>query len=163
MRRLITILGILVTVTIIISGSAVAQVWHYAVAVTDYYDCLNPDYALYAPNGQHAALGVDTPYQKLGWIILDLGEDNEMGRNQDFTVFASSAVLEYYRVYISVGTTEWEPEEGWFGNDSEDHDFTTPGTPNREWRYIKLVGISGICDPGDPDYGPDIDAVGWYG
>jgi hypothetical protein len=103
MRRLITILGILVTVTIIISGSAVAQVWHYAVAVTDYYDCLNPDYALYAPNGQHAALGVDTPYQKLGWIILDLGEDNENRKRGGSGMIQKTTILPHRGLQIENG------------------------------------------------------------
>jgi hypothetical protein len=162
MRKAIMFLGIILIATVILlSGSAVAQTWHFAVSIYDYeyvtdrFDILGP------PNGEEAHLGQNP--LTLGWIIVDLGEDNEMGRDQDFTVFASSPVLEYYRVYISSDTFEWVPEDGWFGNDSEDHDFTTPGTTGGSWRYIKLVGISGICDPPDPVFGPDIDAVGWYG
>jgi hypothetical protein len=159
MRKAIMILGtILIAAVIIISGSAVAT-WVYAHWI-DEDDTPDINF-IDALDGDQAALGQTGPPLVLGWVILDLGSGNEMGRNQDFMVFANSPVLEFYRVYISVGSTEWVPEDGWFGNDSEDHDFTTPGTSGGSWRYIKLVGISGICDPGDPEYGPDIDAVGW--
>jgi hypothetical protein len=86
-----------------------------------------------------------------------------MGPNQDFTVYASSSVLEYYRLYIwtGQGIDSWYPEEGWLRDDTQDYDFTTPSTSGKEWRYFKFVGISGVCDPADPVYGADIDAVGW--
>ncbi|UCE36285.1 MAG: hypothetical protein JSW00_12190 [Thermoplasmata archaeon] len=166
MKRIITILGTLLTVIVLMSGSAVAQpTWHYAVDVADSEDCTNPDWALGAPNPYDAALGTNGLDPKLGWMLLDLGSGNEMGASQDFTVYASSSVLEYYRLYIWTGEAKdpLYPEDGWLRDDTQDYGFTTPSTPGMEWRYFHFVGISGICDPGDPYYGADIDAVGWYG
>jgi hypothetical protein len=161
MRRLITILGITITIMILISGSAVAT-WHYANYVIDYDKCRNPYYAVGAPDGYYATHGFETPYYRLGWILLDLGSGNEMGPDQNFTVFASSYYPEYYNVSISeepnYETTIFIGRD----EDTSSHDFKTPLTPDKSWRYILLEGFSGSYSPPlDPYYGPEIDAVGW--
>jgi len=85
-----------------------------------------------------------------------------MGPNQDFTVFASSSVNETYSVSVSVATAPntWHPVG--IGNDTTDFVFQTPSNPENEWRYILIVGTSGSYTL-DSYYGPEIDAVGWYG
>jgi hypothetical protein len=161
MRKAIMFLGtILIATVILISGSAVAT-WYYANYVIDYDKCRNPYYAVDAPDGYYATLGVETPYQRLGWILLDLGSGNEMGPDQNFTVFASSYEQELYKVSISeepdYETTIYIGQ----GRDDMDQYFFTPLTPDKSWRYILLEGFSGSYTPLDPYYGPEIDAVGW--
>jgi hypothetical protein len=164
MRKAITILGtILIAAMILTSGSAVAT-WYFADHVEDYERCHNPDDAVGAPDYEYATLGVETPILRLGWIILDLGSGNEMGLNQNFTVFASSTYPELYDVFVSENAS-WEYKEMfWVGQDYDtaNHDFTTLSTPEKQWRYIGLEGKSGaVSPPQDPFYGPEIDAVGW--
>lgn len=86
-----------------------------------------------------------------------------MGPNQEFTVFASSSVNETYTVSVSVATAPntWHPVEG-YGWDTENVDFYTPSTPVNDWRYILITATSGSYTL-DSYYGPEIDAVGWYG
>lgn len=162
MKRSIAILGtILITVVILISGSAVAP-WHHAVGIYHYENVSDRFNILGAPNGTYASLGFDGPPPELGVIVLDLGSGNEMGPSQDFTVFADTAVEEDY----SAAVAESPEDDGvWVGDgeDTQDFNFTTPSTPGMEWRYIILIGTSGVTafSGGDYYYGPDIDAVGW--
>jgi hypothetical protein len=171
MKRLITILGILVTITILISGSVIAQpIWHYV----DHYepaatqDCTNPNSAEDFPDNEYATVGINSPQQKTGFLVLDLGTslDDWMGPNQDFTVWGfPTGINETYTVAVLthdglIKSAEWP---GW---DSDDLVFTTPSTPDRQWRYFQINGTSGFTSwqrPDDPIYGPEIDAVGWYG
>ena len=158
MRRTVAICGtFLIAAVLIISGSAVAA-WYYAVSVDDGADYTDGNEMLGSDDDDHGTLGIDSPL-RLGWISLDLGSGNEMGPSQDFTVFANSADSEEYSVHVQ------DPGKNvpvWLGNnyDLADHDFTTPSTFGKTWRYIILVGESGL-DTGDYAYGPDIDAVGW--
>ena len=160
MRKLITILGtLLIAVTILISGSAVAPwvTWIYEENTSD------TDYINGAPNGYYASLGKNGPPAVLGLVVLDLGAANAMGPNQQFTVFADSSVSENYTVAVSE-TAEDDGVEVGSGEDTQNHTFYTPSTPRKSWRYIILTGTSGVTAyaGGDYYYGPDIDAVGWY-
>ena len=167
MRRIMAIFGVLViAVTVIISGSAVA-VWHYGDHVEAYYKCTSPDEALGAPDCSHASLGVDTPVEALGWIIIDLGSGNEMGSNQTFGVYSSSAFEELYNVTIF--TANWQSEYKYadhlfpyYWNDTWDHEFTTPTDPGTGWRYIRIDAITAGRRIPDTTWGPEIDAVGWW-
>lgn len=161
MKKSIAILGtMLITVTILISGSGIAPwffVDHYEPLYT--VNCTSPGAAVGAPDDEYASLGEDNP-PVLGLIVLDLDRGNEMGPDQEFTVFANSSVSEIYNVSISETATD----DGYYlgsNEDTEDHNFTTPSTPGKEWRYIIMWGWTGSLTP-DYHYGPDIDAVGWY-
>jgi hypothetical protein len=160
-KRFGIILGIILTIIILISGSAVAA-WVY-VTVYDYDDCTNIYEIEGTDDDTYATLG-ENP-STLGWVILDLGSGNEMPPSQDFTVFTYSTESENYAVSVSTGALpdDWVPvNDQVIGDDDlDDHDFTTPSTPLKLWRYIKLVGLSGSVTMGDPTYGPEIDAVGW--
>ena len=158
MRKALAVIGILLTVIVLISGSVVA-VWHYAVSIYDYEDVINPSYILGQPDPYFASLG---DCGRLGWILLDLGSGNEMGPSQNFTVFANSPVYEENYVYVgetpNIGATMWVGQ----GNDMVNETFQTPSTPFKSWRYIFIQAITGVWVPDDPIYGPEIDAVGWY-
>ncbi len=164
MRRFIAILGTLLAMMILISGSAVAP---WAVAITDYDTVTNRVEALGADNGDCASLGEFIPpaAPELGWMILDLGFGNEMLDSQVFTVYHRSSEPENYSVSISTGQfqDDWVAVNNPFTGDDDlaDNDFTTPSTPGKEWRYIKLVGLTGSISPSDPIFGPEIDAVGY--
>ena len=165
MRRLITMLGILITVTILISGSAVAGTWHYGQDVAFEEDCTNPTYILYAPDEDIASIGRDYPTPVLGRILVDLGEDNWMGPNQKFTVFGGSLLdpfKEEYDVWVSEDseTIDYEDYCG-RGDDREYEEFQTPSDLEKEWRYIYIHAVLGNPNS-DLAFGPDIDAVGWY-
>ena len=163
MRRNVAILGILLTVVILISGSAVAP-WHFVAWVQEDHTT-NPDYIDGAPNGDDASLGEYIPPADpvLGWILLDLGSGNEMGPGQDFTVFADNPVNETYDVGVSPDTSPAHTQYVGSGWDTENLTFQTPGEPfNGEWRYIFIQGTSGDLTFMDPIYGPEIDAVGWW-
>jgi len=166
MRRTVAISGILlITVVLIISGSAVAA-WHWIDHYEPLYtvNCTSPWDAENAPDNDYASLGDDGPPPVLGWILLDLDLGNEMGPSQNFTVFAQSSVEENYTVYVSE-TTDLQYKlyigSGW---DTENLTFQTPSSPpTAKWRYILLVGVTGYAGGiGDYAYGPDIDAVGWW-
>lgn len=161
MRRMIPILGIfLITILIIISGSSVA-VWKYIDHVDGYYQCTNPTWAVGSPDGQDATIGVSTPREKLGWIVLDLGEGNEMGPSQNFTVFHSTAENETYTLTIwTVNNDTWHvyPLDYW---DTENLVFQTPPTSGKSWRYVQFDALDGSTGPQDWIYGPEVDAVGW--
>lgn len=158
MRKIITILGILLIITVLISGSSVAT-WRYVIWI-DEDNTTNRDNIDGAEDGNFATLGVNTPTETLGWILLDLDRGYEMPPNQDFTVFADSSESEQYSVYVSPSSTGGT----YVGSnyDTADHDFTTPSSGSGPtYRYIKLVGLTGYIIGGDPIYGPEIDAVGW--
>ena len=166
MRKTVAIFGtLLITVMILISGSAVAAwVWanHYEAPYTY---CSNPGQAVGAPDGSYASLGFDGPPPELGWILLDLTSSNAMGSSQDFRVVAATPVNESYAVWVCE-TTDLQFKlyvgSGW---DTENLTFTTPSNPPAaSWRYIYIMGTSGVtagAGGGDYEYGPDIDAVGW--
>ena len=160
MKKLITILGILLAVTILLSGSAVAA-WVY-VTVDYSEDCTYIDEIEGAEDDVFASLGEDRlPFDGiLGWVFLDLGSGNEMGPSQDFTVFASSSVSEYYDVFVQASDHH---SPIFVGNDEDtaNHVFTTPSLLGVTYRYIIRIGDSGVRGDG-PAWGPDIDAVGWY-
>ena len=165
MRKYVAIIGILLTVTILISGSAVAGTWHYAQEVEFEENCTDEDEILYEPNGSSASIGQSNP-PVLGRILVDLGEDNYMGDNQNFTVFGGSLGIhnkEEYDVWVSEDseTIDYEDYCG-RGDDRENEEFWTPSDPEKEWRYIYIHAVSGHANGGGPAYGPDIDAVGWY-
>ncbi len=163
MKRYTAILGILLTITILISSSALAQpTWHYAQDYSQ-INCTDPGEALYAPDDDHASCGKNTP-QVLGTLTLDLGQNSDdwMGPNEDFTVWGQpGGVNESYDVGL-IDSKGNPSAGGWSGYDAADLTFTTPSGEAR-WRYIVITGTSGGTDAGDPIYGPEIDAVGWYG
>jgi hypothetical protein len=161
MRRYLTIFGIILTVVILLSGSAVAPDWHYAEEVALHYQCTYEEEALGYPDGVDATIG-ENP-DKLGTIVLDLGADNEMGDSQDFTVFASSVYYEEYDVGVSEDTNPGNFTGVGSGNDTSDNYFRTPSTKGKSWRYIIIEATSGHGGPSEDYYGPEIDAVGWYG
>lgn len=164
MKRIGTILGILLTVTILISGSAVATWVHADHHEPAYTDCENPTYAEGADNDEYASLGHDDPSPVLGYILLDLGSGNEMPPWQDFTVFADTDVNETYHVSVAPDDNPNATQYVGTGWDTEDLIFQTPGgPPGTLWRYIFLEGITGqpASGGGDYYYGPEIDAVGW--
>jgi len=163
MRKAIMILGtILIATVILISGSVVA-IWYHIIYLYDDYQCTNPTYALYSPDGDHATIGENDP-EVLGKIILDLGSGNEMGSNQNFTVFADTNLNETYDVSVisSDLTAMIMVGSGW---DTEDCEFYTPSTPVVLWRYIQINATSGYIvfnEPVDVIYGPEVDAVGYW-
>jgi len=170
MRRTVAIFGtLLIAAIFIITGSAVAQTWHWI----DHYEplftvnCSYPWKAEDAPDNDYASLGEHIPPADpvLGWALLDLDSGNEMGPSQDFTVFAVTPVNESYAVWVSVTTNLQYKIYVGSGWDTENLTFQTPSQPvNAQWRYILLVGTSGVADAagGDHAYGADIDAVGWH-
>ena len=164
MRKFVAIPGIiLITVVLLINGPAVAQPrWHFAVAVEDYERCVDPENALGQDDNDYASLG-STPFEYYGWIILDLGEDNEMGALQLFWVFADSSVTEDYDVYVGATSNINDFVYLSWGKDNEDYNFTTPSyIAGDGWRYVYIEATHAYL-PGDPYYGPEVDAVGFYG
>jgi hypothetical protein len=163
MGRYVAIFGTLLIMVILLSGSSVAQTWHYALSQTN-TNCTNPDYALGAPNPNDATIGQNP--STLGSIILDLGAANEMGPDQDFTVYGDpGGITEKYKVEVIEGSSGGGGiiPVG-FGQDTNaEEDFTTPSDFGKTWRYIRINGTSGSTGGGDTIYGPEIDAVGWYG
>ncbi|UCF08928.1 MAG: hypothetical protein JSW28_04355 [Thermoplasmata archaeon] len=160
MRRIIAILGTLLAVAVLISGPVFAATWHYGVSVESYYNCTNPNEILGAPDDKYCSLG--TSAEDLGEIIINLSYSGAMGRKQVFWVFAQSAYQEPYNVYISTRPDFADSVDLGLGYDDADQYFETPDEATIGWRYIQLVGVDGVSDP-DPVYGPDIDAVGWFG
>ena len=156
------ILGtVLIAAVILISGSAVAP-WVTTVISSSY--CTNINKITGASDDDHATLGetgIPPLLDQKGTARLDLGSGNGMPADQDFTVFADfGGETEYYDVFVGEDldnlTLVGEDQD-----DQRDHDFTTP-LFGSSWRYIILVGKSGDVDEMyDPDYGPEIDAVGW--
>jgi hypothetical protein len=158
MRRFITILGILLTAVILISGSAVAA-WVF-VTVHSSDDCTDIDEIEGIHDDTYATIG-ENP-STLGWVLLDLGSVNAMPSSQDFVVFAQTPVAEDYNVWVGespvIGFMNWVG----LGTDDGNETFTTPSLPpTASWRYILIIGASGVGFGGDYAYGPDIDAVGW--
>ncbi|UCE74068.1 MAG: hypothetical protein JSV56_13780 [Methanomassiliicoccales archaeon] len=155
MRKILMILGTLLTVTILLSGSAVA-IWYYAQDASG-TDCTNELNARFAPDGNHATVGKNP--STLGNLVLDL-KTNPMGNSQDFTVFANSVVNETYHVEVMTDdlTINTSVGDGW---DTENLTFTTPSAPGHNWQYIIIHGVTGLTNINDPIYGPEIDAVGW--
>ncbi|UCG68273.1 MAG: hypothetical protein JSV09_10670 [Thermoplasmata archaeon] len=162
MRRFIAIFGPLLIMVILICGSAVAQSWHYALDYSE-TNCTNPEEALYAPDSSYATIG-ENP-STLGSITLDLGAANEMGPSQNFTVYGYLAgITEKYTVWVIEGSSEGGTVGiVGHGQDTNDEEFYTPATLGKTWRYIMINGTSGSTGVGDTIYGPEIDAVGWYG
>jgi hypothetical protein len=164
-RKITTILGILMIVTILINGSAIAGTWHYGQDVVFEENCTNSSYILYAPDEDIASIGKDNPTPTLGRIHVDLGEDDWMGPDQNFTVFGGSignSYIEEYDVWVSEDdeTVDYEDYCG-RGNDTEYEEFWTPSESGKEWRYIYIEARSGDSRS-DFAYGPDINAIGWY-
>ncbi|UCG68824.1 MAG: hypothetical protein JSV09_13660 [Thermoplasmata archaeon] len=163
MKRFIAIIGTLLTVTILLSGSAVAT-WVYAISYYLEEDCTNPDDALYQENDEWATLGENDPEAKLGRLYLDLGSTNAMPPSTNFTVFGAAALDGNINETYSVTVMSHDMSENssvWTGWDTEDCVFTTPSKLGIQWRYIKLHGMTGLTNMDDPIYGPEIDAVGW--
>jgi hypothetical protein len=166
MRKAIMMLRtLLIATVIIISGSAVGQTWHCAQEVEFEENCTDENEILYEPNGSSASIGKSNP-DVLGRILVDLGEGNAMGANQNFTVFGGSLLNLYkeeYDVWVSEDseTIDYEDYCG-RGDDREYEEFQTPSDLEKEWRYIYIHAVLGDPDGGGPAFGPDIDAVGWY-
>lgn len=161
MRRAVAIVGtLLITVTILISSSAVAY-WLYIMRVDSSENCTNPNDARYSPDGDHATIGNNEP--TLGWIILDLGLGIGMNGSQEFTVFASSTVKETYKIRLL--SDPWKVASSWWTgcDDTTDEDFTAPATPPGQiWRYFEIHSEEGDnSDESDPIYGSEIDAIGF--
>jgi hypothetical protein len=149
-------------VGVLLSGYGTAQSWHW-VSWTDSVYCTNEDNIDGADDGNDAQIGQNLPFKTCGAILLDLGSGNEMSPNQEFTVFADSSFNETYDVSVSEDgnfLTSTEVGEGW---DTEDIEFSCPPDFGKNWRYIHINGTYGGSVVGDLPYGPDIDAVGWYG
>lgn len=164
MKRSIAIIGSLLTVTVLLSGSSLAYQWHYVDSVFRAEDCTNEGDAVGAPNGDHATIGQSGEVAKLGIIILNMSIDNAIPPDTTFTVFASSAIEETYNLSIIdedwVYRIDYPSPKG----DTTNQDFYVPGSPTVHWCYIEIRGLTGDdSDPSDPIYGPEIDAVGWYG
>jgi hypothetical protein len=164
-ERLGTILGILLTITILISGSAVA-VWHYARVITLNDDTTNEVEILYAPDDVHATLGENGPPKALGFVVVDLGVSHEIPHNTEFWVFATPGAFynnykpEEYLVAVGESSDSFELVGG--DDDQGDHVFTTPNKPGNLYRYILITGTDGKDGAaGDTIYGPEVDAVGW--
>jgi hypothetical protein len=162
-KRIGTILGILLTVTILISGSAVAT-WVYARYIIDYDDCTNITEILYADDLIHATIGQNP--STLGWVIVDLGAGHGMGPNDEFTVVAYGNYLDNSKsedYEVSVGMNPYSFVYVGSDDDQENHTFTTPNYGS-DWRYIYIEGATGVSPPLDGTdryYGPEVDAVGW--
>jgi hypothetical protein len=156
MRKVITVVGTLLTVMILFCGSAVAAwVWvevYDEDYTTDIYEIEDAPDNVYATIGQNPST--------LGWVILDLGISNAMGASQDFVVVAQSSVSEDYDVFVGETSDVEYMEYVGSGNDTQNNTFTTPSTVERGYQYILIDGQSGVI-AGDYYYGPDIDAVGW--
>ncbi|UCE39364.1 MAG: hypothetical protein JSW00_09125 [Thermoplasmata archaeon] len=165
MRKYIAILGTLLIATILLSGSAVAQRWHYVDIVDSHTNCENEDDACGVPDNKYATVGTNFPSPTLGNLVLDLSEANLMGPNQDFTVYHQSNTNETY--YISVITDDKTVEStAWLGWDTENLVFTTPSNEGLLWRYFNIEGETGEIEFGELEdiiYGPEINAIGWYG
>lgn len=162
MKRPMIILVTLITVGVLLSGYGTAQSWHW-VTVSAELNCTNIYEIEYATDGVDATIGENLPIETCGAVLLDLGSGNEMDPNQVFTVFADSSFNETYNVSVSEDgnfLTSVEVGEGW---DTEDVEFTCPPDFGKTWRYIHINGTYGDSVVGDTIYGPDIDAVGWYG
>ncbi|UCE73424.1 MAG: hypothetical protein JSV56_10390 [Methanomassiliicoccales archaeon] len=158
MRKILMILGTLLTVTILLSGSAVAT-WVYAQDAWG-TDCTNELNARFAPDGNHATAGKNNP-PTLGTLYLKLANDDKMPPDTEFTVFAGgSAVNETYRVEVMTDdlTINTTVGEGW---DTENLTFKTPPDQGHEWQYIIIHGLTGLTNLWDTIYGPEIDAGGW--
>ena len=162
MRRFVAIMGILLTVTILISGSAVAT-WVYGRSIHSYSQCTNIDDILGPEDDDHATIGVGVPSEDTGWVIVDLDAGHGVDANTEFTVFAWGSGTpnnksENYNV--SIGMTTSALVYVGSDDDQENHTFTTPNYGS-DWRYILIEGTSGETGLGDPIYGPEITAVGW--
>jgi hypothetical protein len=155
-RRIITILGILLIVTILISGSVVAP---YIISAAGSVNCTNQTYATGSPDTQHATAGKNSP-PTLGVLRLDFGSGNEMDPDQIFTVYASSAMNESYGVQVEShnSTVQTAIGNGW---DTQNCDFTTPSESGWKWRWVIITGSSGVIAWNDAIYGPEVDAVGY--
>lgn len=158
MKKLITILGILVTITILLSGTAIAG---FAAQIVAYSNCTNRYEILDEPDDVHATIGVNP--STTGWIIVDLGSDNLLRNNQAFTVYADSVEVEDYSVYLWIyeDYPSGSPTFIDYGQDDADEVFYAPSTPDTAWRLVEIRGESGnINIYEDPIYGPEIDAIG---
>ena len=161
MRRTVAILGILlIRGVIIISGSAVAT-WVYARSIVNYSDCYNITDILGQEDDAHATIGLNPSF--LGEVVVALDAGHGMDANTEFTVFAWGSATtndkeEYYTVSVGMSSSSYALVGS--GDDQENHTFTTPNYGS-DWRYIFIQGISGDIGEGDPNYGPEITAVGW--
>jgi hypothetical protein len=157
-RKILTIIGTLLTVTIVLSGSVVAT-WVYAQNAWG-TDCTNELNARFAPDGNHATAGKNNP-PTLGTLYLDLGSTNKMPPDTEFTVFAGSAVMENYSVEVMTDDLTLNTTVG-YGWDTENLTFNTPSDQGHLWQYIIIHGVTGLTRwPDDQIYGPEIDAGGW--
>lgn len=161
MKRYLAIIGTLLIATILISGHVVAQTWTVAVRYGGYtFDCTDETEAIDARDGDHATVGVNYPSETLGQLTLDFGAGNGIPNDYEFRVCAVSYYNETYVVNVlnyddTINTTAGN---GW---DTEDCYFTTPSSGG-PWRYVMIIGTSGASVIGDLNYGPEIDAVGYY-
>ncbi len=160
LKRFISIIGTLLITTILISGSGVAPPTHWALDIYTYYNCTNEEEALNASDGVHATLGINSP-PALGKIMLDLGEGNEMGHEQEFYVYASSNIRENYS--LSLHSHNWSKQSEWYENndDTTTVQLTTPEEQGWLWRYIEIESEEGQTGDNDLVYGSEIDAFGW--
>ncbi len=161
MKRFITILGILLTTVILLSGSAVAT-WLYVGSVVSSKDCTNPDEAIGEEDGDHATIGINSP-PTFGWINLSLAALTGMPGYTAFTVFASSTVRENYS--LQQVSLLFQKSTIWYGNDdTQDQYFISEGLRQPDidlWRYFIIESEEGSTNETDPIYGSEIDAIGF--
>ncbi|UCE39242.1 MAG: hypothetical protein JSW00_08505 [Thermoplasmata archaeon] len=155
MKKIVITFGILLAVTILMSGSAVAP-WIIDASLS--IDCENVNDAVGAPDNSFATAGTNP--STLGTLVLDFGVTNAMPPSTTFTVYGGSTENESYGVEIkSIGnTTDAVLGIGW---DGADYHFTTPSTPGIYWQWVLITGATGQTSFEDPIYGPEIDAVGY--
>jgi hypothetical protein len=161
MRIIGKIIGtLMITALLIISGSANAG-WYYITRVEYELNCTSSSDAIGRPDGNHATVGTNP--STLGEIILDLGTGTSMQGGQEFTVYASSSFKETYKLRLLSDPSEIA-SSWWTGcDDTTDEDFTAPSPPQNEiWRYFEIHSEEGnISEETDPDYGSEIDAIGF--
>ncbi|UCE36799.1 MAG: hypothetical protein JSW00_14975 [Thermoplasmata archaeon] len=155
MKRFVIIFGIVLAVTIFMSGSSVAP---WIVSTTGSMYCTNANEAIGAPDGVHATAGQNNP-KRLGMLRLAFDEGDGIPPSTTFTVYASSTINESYGIQIeSANLTEAVLGNGW---DTENLTFETPSDPGEVWQYVYITGATGQTGFGDSIYGPEVDAVGW--
>jgi hypothetical protein len=155
-----TILGILIVSTILISSQAIAASY-WIEDVYDSTDCTNPDNAEDEPDDTYATIGANP--SKLGNIVLDFGLHTAMDPDETFTVYGTrgTGLTETYDVYVLNPTMSKREYRG-SGEDTKYEDFTTPSTSGETWQYVEIDATSGGTIGNDTIYGPEIDAVGYH-
>jgi hypothetical protein len=158
MRKYVTILGTLLIATILYSGSAVAT-WIYAGSVYSSTDCENPEDALGEPDGEWATIGTSDPIPACGNLILDFGASGIPNFETLWVIGQGTGEDEDYQIFVYQEDfgKYWGPRTR---SDQGNEDFAlSDADPGHKWQYVLFYGVNGQTGPGDPIYGPEIDAV----